>query len=299
LLSTVVRIAACIAHIDPGVFGESSEEPGASVVPSGTIRERAAGRPQVRMTRHAVVPAGEGASGDAGADAPAALMTPTPGVAQRELPPGWTRERREAPSGRVYNVYHGPDGERAQSLPAAWRVAADEAHGTDSDSDASLPDGLTDFVVDEATVDATVVPADEAAAETVDEATVEAPVVPVGAEAVETLVVSVVGERPESPQVAQIADGDVAEPMADGHIAADDTAVSERADEAHEGVEAVDGQHEVFVLGVRRCGTLGCTYEDFHLGPHSFQLVDGRTRRAGLLGGPPLTAVATASPPRI
>ena len=298
----MVRIAACIAHIDPGVFGESSEEPGASVVPSGTIRERAAGRPQVRMTRHAVVPAGEGASGDAGADAPAALMTPTPGVAQRELPPGWTRERREAPSGRVYNVYHGPDGERAQSLPAAWRVAADEAHGTDSDSSASLPDGPTELVVDEATVDVPVVPVGEAAVETVDEATVAAPVVPVGEEAVETL--SVVGEQPDSPQVAQFADGDVAEPVVDVHIAADDAVFNEGADEAHEVVEesagvAVEGQHEVFVLGVRRCGTLGCTYEDFHLGPHSFQLVDGRTRRAGLLGGPPLTAVATASPPRI
>ena len=305
LLSTVVRIAACIAHIDPGVFGESSEEPGASVVPSGTIRERAAGRPLMRMTRHAVVPADEGAGGDSGADAPAALMTPTPGVAQRELPPGWTRERRAAPSGRVYNVYHGPNGERARSLPAAWRVATDEAHGTDSDSAASGPDDRHDLVVDESTDAAPVV--------SVDEATVAAPVV------------SVVGEQPESPQVAPIVAGDVAEPVADepvadadvveasqwvwqqtdpqGQFAADDV-VDDGADEVQAVVEEsadvpVDEQHEVFVLGVRRCGTLGCTYEDFHLGPHSFQLVDGRTRRTGLLGGPPLTAVATASPPRV
>ena len=203
LLSLVVRIAACIAHVDPGMFGEPSEEPGAALVPLGTIRERAAGRsPGGRMTRHPVVPDGD--------DAPV-LPVAVAGEVQPELPEGWTRERRVGANGRAYYVYHGPTGERAPSLPAAWRMAA-------------------------------------------------SPDVPQIAE--------------EAPETREEVCGP-ASPEGDG-----------------QGIS-----HFEPVLGT--CGTLGCTFDDFHLGPHSFQLVDGRTRRKGLIQQPPLVQVATQSPPRV
>ena len=38
------------------------------------------------------------------------------------LPTGWTEEERTTANGRKYAVYHGPNGERAQSRTAAWRA---------------------------------------------------------------------------------------------------------------------------------------------------------------------------------
>ena len=262
LLSMVIRIAACIAHVDLGVLGESSEEPGSSVVPSGTIRERAAGPSSTRMTRHAVVPVDGDVDGDMSMAMPAALMTPTHGGAHRELPSGWTRERRVPPSGRAYYVYHGPDGERAQSLPAAWRVAADEDHGTDSDPFASEVE-------------------DEQEAVAGDEPVADAQGAQLAVSAAESEQEAVAGE----------------EPVADAQEA--QLAVSDAESDADEQPEVVEEQEGAVGPAMRRCGTLGCTYDDFHLGPHSFQLVDGPRRRNGLLGGPPLTAIATQSPPRI
>ena len=87
------------------------------------------------------------------------------------------------------------------------------------------------------------------------------------------------------------------EPVADAQEA--QLAVSDAESDADEQPEVVEEQEGAVGPAMRRCGTLGCTYDDFHLGPHSFQLVDGPRRRNGLLGGPPLTAIATQSPPRI
>ena len=43
------------------------------------------------------------------------------GEAAANLPPGWSSEHRTLDNGRKYLVYYGPQGERAVSVPDAWR----------------------------------------------------------------------------------------------------------------------------------------------------------------------------------
>jgi hypothetical protein len=46
-----------------------------------------------------------------------------PVAASRDLPPGFTQDRRVTASGRAYNVFFAPDGRRFESLVGCWRYA--------------------------------------------------------------------------------------------------------------------------------------------------------------------------------
>ena len=48
------------------------------------------------------------------------------------LPPGWTEEERTTATERKYAVYHGPNGERAQSRAAAWRATEPATEAADA-----------------------------------------------------------------------------------------------------------------------------------------------------------------------
>ena len=58
-------------------------------------------------------------------------------TAADSLPPGWTEEERTTATERKYAVYHGPNGERAQSRAAAWRAAEPATEGAVAGSDAA------------------------------------------------------------------------------------------------------------------------------------------------------------------
>ena len=59
-------------------------------------------------------------------------------VAAEALPPGWTEEERVTCTDRTYYVYHGPEGERASSRSAAWRIATEVPDAMEDPTSAAI-----------------------------------------------------------------------------------------------------------------------------------------------------------------
>ena len=93
-----------------------------------------------RRQRGTLLPQASDSDSDSGSDSPVVSSRDAHG-----LPPGYTREDREAPSGRQYLVVHGPDGSRHDSRPAAWRHYLATRSG-DAAPAAASPDSVSPSV---------------------------------------------------------------------------------------------------------------------------------------------------------